>query len=305
MSIKMTLVRNAYKAKLVLSKYSPEILTATGIILGVGATVTAAVATTKLEAVQEQRDANIEKIEKARNIVVNHPEEGMEYTDNEEAADRQIVAMQTVVAYGKLYAPTVILTGLSIASILSAHNIMSKRYTAVATAFAATVAKFNDYRQHVIADHGEVVDQEYINAVEHPVVEGKKGKKVETKDNSKDTVVGPQERFFDEFSPYFDRNNPDLNVAQLRTALTQAQNKLDYQGHLFLNEVYDMLGMSHTPAGAVMGWINDGDGPDEVVDFGIFNGNDDPWDFKNDQPWDGRMGILLHFNANELIYDRI
>ena len=46
---------------------------------------------------------------------------------------------------------------------------------------------------------------------------------------------------------------------------------LKSQGHLFLNEVYDMLGFKRTKAGAVVGWIYDDKKPygDNFVDFGM------------------------------------
>lgn len=42
--------------------------------------------------------------------------------------------------------------------------------------------------------------------------------------------------------------------------------KLRWQGHLFLNEVYDALGMPKTRLGAVMGWSRKAD-PDAIVLF--------------------------------------
>ena len=51
----------------------------------------------------------------------------------------------------------------------------------------------------------------------------------------------------------------------------QANDMLKSQGHLFLNEVYDMLGFKRTTAGAVVGWIYDDKKPygDNFVDFGM------------------------------------
>ena len=45
------------------------------------------------------------------------------------------------------------------------------------------------------------------------------------------------------------------------------------RGHLFLNEVYDMLGFPRTKAGAVVGWLYDPKRPelgDTYVDFGMY-----------------------------------
>ena len=39
--------------------------------------------------------------------------------------------------------------------------------------------------------------------------------------------------------------------------------------HLFLNEAYDMLGVTRTKAGQVVGWLYDTEDGDQFVDFGL------------------------------------
>lgn len=45
------------------------------------------------------------------------------------------------------------------------------------------------------------------------------------------------------------------------------------RGHLFLNEVYDMLDLPRTKAGQVVGWVYDKNNTkgDNYVSFGIYN----------------------------------
>ena len=52
-----------------------------------------------------------------------------------------------------------------------------------------------------------------------------------------------------------------------------ANDLLKSKGHLFLNEVYDMIGIPRTKAGQVVGWIYDEKNPvgDNFVDFGIID----------------------------------
>ena len=80
------------------------------------------------------------------------------------------------------------------------------------------------------------------------------------------------------------------------------------QGHLFLNEVYDMIGLPRTKAGAVVGWLYPAGRYDDLqlngfVDFGIF----DMWsdakraDFVNGY----ERSILLDFNVDGCIYNYI
>lgn len=68
-------------------------------------------------------------------------------------------------------------------------------------------------------------------------------------------------------------NDPELNKVYLLMQQQRANEMLQYRGHLFLNEVYDMLGMARTRSGQIAGWIYDLDNPvgDNFVDFGLFD----------------------------------
>jgi hypothetical protein len=63
-----------------------------------------------------------------------------------------------------------------------------------------------------------------------------------------------------------------------------------------------MLGLSHTSAGAVVGWVYDRNNEhgDNYIDFGVFEHDSSPL-YSN-----GRDGaILLDFNVDGVIYDLI
>ena len=64
----------------------------------------------------------------------------------------------------------------------------------------------------------------------------------------------------------------ERNKYYLLALQAQANDRLKSRGHLFLNEVYEMLGFRLTKAGAVVGWIYDPREPmgDNFVDFGMF-----------------------------------
>jgi hypothetical protein len=71
-------------------------------------------------------------------------------------------------------------------------------------------------------------------------------------------------KFFDKTSPEF-RINPELNRAFLRSIQNFCNDKLHINKYIFLNEVYDMLGISRTQVGQVVGWALTKDGENKVV----------------------------------------
>lgn len=105
--------------------------------------------------------------------------------------------------------------------------------------------------------------------------------------------VGEHARIFDYtchgWSKYAYKNKLFLLYQQ-----NYANNLLKLRGYLFLNEVYDMLGMSRTNAGQRVGWVYDPENPvgDNYVDFGIFD--DRNVDFVNES----KTSVLLEFNVD-------
>jgi hypothetical protein len=75
---------------------------------------------------------------------------------------------------------------------------------------------------------------------------------------------------------------------------------LQSRGHVFLNEIYDLIGVPRTQAGSVVGWVKDHG--DNYIDFGIFDGRtQEARDFVNGY----ERNILLDFNVDGVIYDLI
>ena len=112
-----------------------------------------------------------------------------------------------------------------------------------------------------------------------------------------DGGLSPYARFFDESSSSFQKN-PELNKLYIQCQQNFANDMLLARGHVFLNDVYDMLGLERSSAGAVVGWVLDGDG-DNHIDFGVY-------DVRNEhflKSWEPR--VLLDFNVDGVVYDKI
>lgn len=310
MNIPSNITRAFGKIALAAKKNAPTILVATGVVAGVAATATAIRATLKCDEIIQLHNESMKNIEKARFVVDNDPDFEGTYTEEQEKADRKTVKTQTAIQFVRLYFPTVALTALSVTCILAGHHMMTKRNAAMVAAFTAVSSKFDDYREMVKDRLGADVERDiYKRIIEEAELDenGEPNGDIH-KEQSKKPVDMSTDRFFDEFSALWNRNDPNMNVANLRAVTKMAQDKLIMQGYLFLNDVYDMLGIQRTPAGQVLGWIYDKDHMDTVVDFGVYLDPtviEDPWDFVNDEPWDGNIGILLNFGGLEIMYDKI
>jgi hypothetical protein len=283
--------RQIARQALKVEKNSPAILFGAGLVGVVGSTVLACRATLKLE---EVLDEGQDKIKKAKTL------QHREYSEKDRENDVRIITIQTGVKIVRLYTPAVVLGGASIAALVQSHNILTKRNVALTAAYAALEKGFAEYRQRVIDKYGEEEDRNFrYGTREVEILEDGKKKTVT---RVGDGIPSIYARFFDPLSPEWNKE-PEYNLIFLQCQQTYANDLLRARGHLFLNEVYDSLGIPRSKAGSVVGWIiTDGQVADAFVDFGIWAGDDhNVRDFVN-----GREGaILLDFNVDGVIYDKI
>ena len=182
----------------------------------------------------------------------------------------------------KLYAPAIALGALSITSIVAGHHILHKRNLALAAAYTVVDRGFKQYRKNVVDRFGEELDKELRYNIKSKDVEvitkDKKGvEKVEKQTEYEIDQHGledysPYARFFDATSACFEKN-AELNLMFLRRQQDFANEKLKRNGHLFLNEVYDLLGIPRSIPGQEVGWVYNSKDPlaDNRVDFGIYD----------------------------------
>ena len=289
-----------------LRQYSPEILVVAGVIGTVVSAVMACKATTKVNDILEQHKEDVEKI----HTVAKDEKYADEYTESDMKKDLTIVYAQTALKFAKLYGPAVLLGGLSITGILTSNNILRKRNIALATAYAALDKSFKGYRERLTERYGETVDRELkygikAQKIEETVVD-ENGKTKKTKtivpvvENEKNSVYA---RFFDETNPNWEKN-PDYNLMLLRAQENYANQRLRADGYLFLNDVYESLGIPKCSIGQVVGWIYDPEdqNADCHVSFGIYDiYKAVSRDFVNGfEP-----AILLDFNVDGVMWDKI
>lgn len=308
--------RKIGRTKFRVKQHAPQILVLTGIGCGIAGAVTACKATTKLSTIIENHK---EQEHVAKNFVEIH---GFteEYTENDYKKDTAIIYKNTTIDVVKLYGPSVALGVLSIGCILSSHRIMTKRNLALTAAYATIESGYKKYRERVIERFGEATDRELITGSRKEEVEVKKtdkdGNEITVKE-TKTVVDEPIEcsgyaRFFQEFT--FDgkgntiKNHywyPDneKNLLFLKNVERFANDKLCANGIVFLNEVYEMLGLPRSQAGQVVGWVFDETNADidNAISFGLY---DDPEKLDH-YLYTNEEAILLDFNVDGNVWEHM
>lgn len=280
----------------------PEIYMGVGIAGVLVSGFLACRATLKLEKTLKESREKIEKIH-----------EDIETGVIEEKNAKKEVAIGYIYMGAKvvaLYAPSVVLAGASITAIVASNDILKKRAANFANLYAASQKAFKDYRGRVAERFGKEVEEEiYLDKKKIEVEEKKIDENGnETTEKKEVTVVGNLQP--SEYSRFYSAGNrgwtkdPEANMIFLRRQQDAATDRLRAKGYLFLNDVYELLGMPKSEAGHYVGWIDDPElGKDCYVDFGIYRVDSSPAnaDFVNGN----EPTILLDFNVDGPIMDKV
>lgn len=306
-TVKDIATRAIWRGGLIVSKYGPDFMLGFGITGLVGATVIALSEKTKMRAeeVIEMHRENMDVIEEARATCPD------KYSEDDKRQDTAIAMVRTGMKIAKIYGPAVILGVTSVGCILGSHEILNRRNLGLMAAYTALDEGFKKYRGRVVSELGKESDYHFRHGTAMP------GEEYDEKDGQKKVI--PEEKkvshetrkettepsiyavWFSEESTLQWRKDAISNEYFLKSQQNYANDKLKAHGHLFLNEVYDSLGLPRTSAGAVVGWLANSDG-DNKVDFGLYNPvNDGSYD-----PIDGyNRPIFLDFNVDGSIWDKI
>ena len=265
---------------------SPEILLAAGVVGVVTSAVLACRATLKLDEVLQDAEKTRDAIE-----IMDRPD----YSATDKTKDLALVKVQTAQKIARMYILPVGLGVVSIGALVGSHRILSTRNAGLAAAYTALDKGFQQYRDRVLQEVGVEKERELRYGKEFDVVTDEQGRtQLELKPGT--SIYA---RFFDQFSRNWQRGE-GYNQLFLQCQQNYANDLLRARGHVFLNEVYDMLGLERTKEGAVVGWVK-GNG-DNYIDFGVFEG--DQWSAMRFVTGD-EDSILLDFNVDGVIYDLI
>jgi hypothetical protein len=281
---------------LTVQKHSPALLFAAGVAGVVTTVILASKATLKVEETLEEH----EKLK----MMVEGVRFGKEYTDADRQRDLALLYTKTAVKLVKLYGPALLIGAASVAALTGSHVVLNRRLAGVTAAYAALEKGFEQYRKRVLDELGPEKDRQfrYGEAIETELSEdtelGTKIQKVKVLGGKNVSIYA---RFFDETSSSWSKA-PYQNQYFVQCQQNYANDKLRARGHMFLNEVYDMLGLERSPEGAVVGWLLDGKDGDGFVDFGVFSGDAyTGQEFVNGS----ERSVLLDFNVDGVIWDKI
>lgn len=312
-----TITRTIFRTGLILSKHYPTIAITAGIGGGILASVLACKATLKVEKVLNDHKDMMSIIDQTWEKVKEGDIPLDDYSEEEDKKKAQLITtVNTAKNLVTLYGPSLIVGGISVALLINGHKVLTGRNVALMSAFKLADEAFKRYRSRVVDEYGEKIDYAFKNNLKVVNVNEKeineKGEEVET---TKEILVAekPNEysqyaRFFDESCDQF-KKNPEYNLMFLRNQQNYFNDLLRIRGNVFLNEVYDALGIPRTQAGAIVGWVSkpknknsNNNIRDNYIDFGIFNSHKSgARDFVNGY----EPVILLDFNVDGAIYNLI
>ena len=306
---KEALLIKAARAQLLVKKHSPELLLVGGIVGVVGGTVLACKATLKAPAIIDQAKAMMNAID-----IVVEAEKG-EHPEQEVQRAKLIVTLRSGFSLTRLYAPAIVVLGVSIGMLVGSNRILSRRNVALIGAYKVVDEAFKQYRGRVRKELGEDVDSYF--RYKKPREGGMQvldDKKKPIKFNEEENILPGELHDGDErmgvpsqYAIFFDTDSPQwrtdmtYNEFFLKAQQNYANQKLQTTGHVFLNEIYDMLGVERTKEGAVVGWVKDHG--DNYVDFDIYNPFNAP--HGEIEPGPSTKQMMLDFNVDGIIYDII
>lgn len=229
------------------SKHSPEILTGIGIAGMITTTVMAVRATPKaLDLMTDIRNR----------------------TDKEHL-DKKEQGKLIVTKVAPVYIPSVIVGGMSIACLIGATSVSTRRTAALATAYSLSESALKEYQEKVIETIGDRKEQGIRDSIA-------KDKMDRTPINNTEIIVtgGGKTIFFDPLSSrYFEGN-----LETIKQVFNKLNHRLLSEMYISLNEFYYEIGLSSTTMGDDMGWnvdvglIEPSFRPQLITDEGRYNG---------------------------------
>ena len=217
--------------KTTLSKHAPEILTGIGIAGMVTTTVLAVRATPKaLILIKNAEDYG----------------DGLIKEEDPKWEPRPLTAVETVKVAWKPYIPAAITGVTSIACVVGASSVNSRRNAALATAYQLSQTALTNYKEKVIETIGEKKEKVIKDKIAKEKIEkdpvSKKGDIIITEKGNTlcyDAISG---RYF------------KSDIEQIKKVVNELNRQMLNEMYISLNQFYIALGLSTTTLGDELGW---------------------------------------------------
>lgn len=225
-----------------------------------------------------------------------------------ERKNRILFILDTV----RTVAPAAIVGAATITMIYFSNSISKKRLAAMGAAYATLQTAFDGYKRTMV----EALGKESVDKILKPKLPnvGKSAEEILSSDNKSDAAnvsdavvnslkaLSLYARIIAEESSTCWDPNEDYTSQNLAAVQLWANRRLERKGHLFLNEVFDQLGLSRTREGAVVGWLKNGEG-DNYVSFGDFDAS--VYRVPSDDYTRVDSNFIVDFNVDGVIWDKI
>lgn len=210
-------------------------------------------------------------------------------------------------------APAVVVGAATITMIYFSNSISKKRLAAVGAAYTALQTAFDGYKKTMV----DALGKETVEKIVSPKLPnvGKSAEEILSSDNKSDAAnitdaviasmkeLSPYARIISEESSNCWDTSEDYTSENLQAVQLWANRRLERKGHLFLNEVFDQLGLSRTREGAVVGWIKNSEIGDGYVSFGDFDSS--IYRVPSDDYSRVDSNFIVDFNVDGMIWDKI
>lgn len=234
-----------------ITKHSPAILTAIGIVSMGTSIVLAVKATPKAQAVL----SDIKK-------------------KHECDTDKKELCKDTIKAIAPIYAPATFSFLVGTACILGANSVHAKRNAALAAAYTISDTAFKEYKEKVTETLGEKKEKKVREEVSKSRLE---------KDPVKPNTIYITEKGGTRFYDAMTKRRFTSDLEHLKKVANDLNRRMRSEMSISLNEFYDEIGLDRVPVGDILGWnidrgyidiepdyIGDTDGtPCAVIDFRI------------------------------------
>ena len=233
--------------------------------------------------------------------------------DEEVPAYERKLRILFILDTAKSVAPAVIVGAATITMIYFSNSISKKRLAALGAAYTVLQNAFDGYKKTMV----DTLGKETVEKIVRPKLPNydKTAEEILSSDNKSDAAdvadaviasiqdLSPYSRIITEESSNCWDVNEDYTSENIAAVQLWANRRLERKGHLFLNEVYDQLGLSRTREGSVVGWLKNSENGDGYVSFGGYDEN--TYRVPSDDYSRVDTNFILDFNVDGMIWDKI